>query len=283
MTKPIDALGFGVDVSRHQGVIDWEVVADYRFRVSKDDPSTGSGSVQFAGIRAGISWGYVDSFFERNWLEARRVGIPRTAYHVFYPLEDAVRQAKQFHKIVSGTGDLGDIAPVVDVELDHGCGPLAFGQRLKTYLDAVADLFGVMPIIYSRASFIDEYVTDVRHGGVPYRWYGEYDWWLAQYLRSGVEHPGPVALPKGVGRERVVIHQTSDKGDPIGVQSKAMDYNRLQVPIKHLLIKLGASGSETVYTQTERVRLLRENAEAQVGNAEAMLRLLDGIDREGAA
>ncbi len=64
---------FGIDVSRWQGNINWDAVA-----INKRN-------VKFVGIRATISWGYVDSWFNRNWVEAKRVGIYRSAYHVVYP------------------------------------------------------------------------------------------------------------------------------------------------------------------------------------------------------
>jgi len=41
--------------------------------------------VIFAGIRAAVSWGYQDAWFQYNWQEARRVGIVRMAYQVVYP------------------------------------------------------------------------------------------------------------------------------------------------------------------------------------------------------
>jgi GH25 family lysozyme M1 (1,4-beta-N-acetylmuramidase) len=82
---------------------------------------------------------------------------------------------------------------------------------------------GKQPIIYSRANWIEQYT-------LPGTWRNDYDWWLAQYLSSGVEHQGPPTLPKGVTRDKVVIHQTSDRGDGAlyGAQSKAIDLNRWQ-------------------------------------------------------
>ena len=89
-------LPFGIDVSRYQGVINWNVIAAH---VPK---------VEFVAIRAAVSWGYTDTYFATNWAEARRVGIPRSAYHVFYPDEDPVRQMTYFINVV-GKNDLGEL------------------------------------------------------------------------------------------------------------------------------------------------------------------------------
>jgi GH25 family lysozyme M1 (1,4-beta-N-acetylmuramidase) len=223
---------FGIDVSRYQGVINWDAIA-----LRKDDPSTGSGAVKFAGIRAGISWGYVDSFFGRNWQEAKAAGIPRAAYHVFYPNESPERQALHFIKTIreanvagvsAGSSlheTLGELPPVADVELYsgiHTCTPAIYGKNLQEYLGWIEAFGGVRPLIYSRKTMIDKFVTD----GKLLEWLSKYDWWLAQYLEDGSEHPGPAALPVGVNEENAIIHQTSDRGAPFGVQSKALDYNR---------------------------------------------------------
>jgi GH25 family lysozyme M1 (1,4-beta-N-acetylmuramidase) len=212
---------FGIDLSRYQGNINWDKVASHEK------------NVLFAGIRAAISWGYVDPWYGRNFAEARRVGIARAPYHVFYPLQDPIRQAEHFWKTVQDSGGMGELPLVSDVELEHNATPAQFKKNLLAHLKHLEQLSGRKPIIYSRASFIDYYVTGL--GVTPPAWYEDYDWWLAGYLLSGEEHPGPVALPLGVPRERVVIHQTSDRGDgkAFGMESYALDYNRWQFDEAH--------------------------------------------------
>ena len=60
--------------------VDWERVA--------------TSGQQFAYIRIGDGLG-VDSQFDRNWTEARRVGVRRGAYQYFRPGTDALTQATQ--------------------------------------------------------------------------------------------------------------------------------------------------------------------------------------------
>lgn len=60
----------GIDVSRHNGVIDWaKVKAD---------------GIQFAMIRAGYGSGTIDDKFERNIKECNRLGIPCGVYWFSY-------------------------------------------------------------------------------------------------------------------------------------------------------------------------------------------------------
>src|SRR5438128_304537 len=59
----------GIDVSHHQGAIDWAVL-----------PAQG---VDFAYIKATEGGDHVDRLFARNWQAAADAGMKRGAYHFF--------------------------------------------------------------------------------------------------------------------------------------------------------------------------------------------------------
>ena len=199
---------FGIDVSQYQGVLDWDAIANH------------SPLVEFVGIRAGISWGYTDKWFSKNWAEAKRVGIIHTAYHVFYPADSPERQVDNFKKTVGD--DIGEFPVTADIELNHGLTPKQYSINLKRYLDLLEAAFGRKPIIYSRATFIDPFV------GVDFtKPYGNlYLWWMAHYQKAGVEMTDPPNIPKNVDRGNVIIHQNGDKFKAIGGPSSSMDFNR---------------------------------------------------------
>ena len=67
----------GIDVSHHQGSIDWSAVAG-------DD-------VGFAFIKATEGGDHIDRRFEENWIGAAKAGIPRGAYHFFTPMPPRAR------------------------------------------------------------------------------------------------------------------------------------------------------------------------------------------------
>jgi GH25 family lysozyme M1 (1,4-beta-N-acetylmuramidase) len=203
---------FGIDVSQHQGNMDWEVVAAY------------SPKVCFAGIRAGISWGYVDKNFKYNWSEARKVGIARTAYHVIYPDSPPQKQMESFVNLMDG--DFGELPPTIDAELTRDRGYAVIASVLIQCLSLLENMTGIRPMIYTRANWIDEHITGPCNQ--PPSWLNAYDYWLAQYLRRPEEHSGPPDLPRGVDRKRCIIHQTSERGAPIGSEARQQDYNRWQ-------------------------------------------------------
>ena len=205
MSKP-----FGIDISQHQGKMDWDVVAASPM------------NVQFVGIRVGISWGYTDKWFSFNWEEALRVKIPRTAYHVFYPLSDVTRQVKSIKKNLGN--DYGEMPITADIELDHGASKTQFSTNLKRYVEEIEAEFGRKPIIYSRASFFDAHIDP----NFSLSMGNSYKWWMANYPReTGVEATFPPAIPKHIDRGNVIIHQTSDTMPKIGaVGGNSMDYNR---------------------------------------------------------
>lgn len=238
MTNSYD-LPFGIDVSRYQGVIDWDVIAAHEPKV------------EFVGIRAAISWGYKDTYLDHNWAEAKRVKIPRAAYHVFYPGEDPKRQMDHF--IACLNGDMGELPLALDCELDHDVPYATISKNIASaayYLETVTEC---KPIIYTRANWVDQYITgnNPTHWWekkkTPPTWLAAFDFWLAQYLLNGEEHSGPPTLPGGVSRNQVVVHQTSGSGEPFGVESGALDYNRWQFEKAHLDVYAGRNGITPVH------------------------------------
>ena len=218
MTKQL-----GIDVSRYQGDINWDTVK--------------SRGVEYAGIRVSISWAYVDNMAQANIEQAIARGIPVLPYWVLYPNEDAQKQVEHYYNTLRKFGlDIAKANAVIDVELHagaHACTAAKYQAALSNALVYSKTLTGKAPIIYSRASFIDSYVTGRASSWTAKApsWYNNYYWWLAQYLSSGAEHPGPVKLPAGVDRSRCIIHQTTDKGNGAfyGVQSASIDLNRWQM------------------------------------------------------
>jgi GH25 family lysozyme M1 (1,4-beta-N-acetylmuramidase) len=215
-------LPFGIDVSRWQEVVSWDWVA-------QNEPK-----VLFTGIRATISWDYVDPFLRRNMQGAKAVGIARFPYMVMHPNQPAEKQVDHF--LATLGDDIGE-GQVVDVELHKDIHDVGWKKQQET-LGAIVHYMQLktnrVPVIYSRASFIDQYVTGKSSWWLrqPPTWYDKFTWWLAQYLLSGEEHTGQPTLPDGVSRENVFIHQTSSKGSVMGVNGDC-DTNRWQFSQRH--------------------------------------------------
>jgi len=204
---------FGIDISAYQygegKMVDFE-----RMKAA--------GRVKFVACRAGISWGYTDKWFSRNWAELRRVDLPRLAYHVLYFAEDPQKQADHFLRLVNP--QKGEKL-VLDLELDHGLGKAKITATTRKVIEAIERSVGSRPIIYSRAMWLDSYVDQEQ---LPV----DIELWLAQYLYAKAypafteEHPGPPRLPRRLKNWK--IQQTGEKGNgaAVNVGSYYCDYDR---------------------------------------------------------
>lgn len=96
---------FGIDVSNHQGDIDWR-------RVAHDD-------IHFAYIKATEGGDWVDQRFAGNRAGAADAGIDRGAYHFFTLCRSGTQQAANFLRTVPPDAEL---APALDLELAGNCG-----------------------------------------------------------------------------------------------------------------------------------------------------------------
>ena len=121
---------YGVDVSAHQGTIDWPAVA-------------GDG-VSAAYLKATEGATFRDPAFARNWQQARAAGLRVGAYHFFTLCRGGAEQAANLLGAldgVEGRRDTRSLPVVVDLELSGNCSarpPRATVQReLDAFVDAV--------------------------------------------------------------------------------------------------------------------------------------------------
>ncbi|MEI9425125.1 GH25 family lysozyme [Mesorhizobium sp. Cs1299R1N1] len=126
----------GIDVSHHQGKIDWR-------RVAADD-------VAFAVIKATEGGDHVDNAFAGNLREARAAGLAVGAYHFFTFCRPGADQARNFISVVPHDQPL--LPPVVDIEFGGNCPQRLSAEQLNTelrdFLGPVEAAFGKPAIIY---------------------------------------------------------------------------------------------------------------------------------------
>jgi lysozyme len=154
-----------------------------------------------------------DSRFERNWREAKAVGIYRGAYHYFQPNYDGARQADLFVRNVPLKA--GDLPPVLDVEAPNFHDVAIMRRNVATWLRLIERHYGVRPILYSNYNFYKRHLAG--H-------FDEYPLWLAHYE---VEKP---SLP----REKWIIWQHSDESHVPGIRGP-VDFNVFQGSFETLL------------------------------------------------
>ena len=159
---PINYSIHGIDVSHHNGNIDWEEVKKMQVK----DVRLG-----FTFIKATEGLGRIDNQFRQNWMKAKESGIPRGAYHFFNPSKSGKAQAENFMETVSLTK--GDLPPVLDIELVNGASLEDLQQRAKDWLQAVEKKYHVKPIIYTYVDFYENFLGDA---------FNDYPLWAAHYL-----------------------------------------------------------------------------------------------------
>ena len=126
----------GIDVSHHQGVIDWSQVA-------------GSGQ-RFAFAKATEGRTFVDPNYAFNKSGAEMSGVVFGAYHFARPdgtANDAVIEADHFVDVAQL--EPGDLIPVLDIERTGGLSQAQVTQWILAWLDRVTERVGVRPMVYT--------------------------------------------------------------------------------------------------------------------------------------
>jgi lysozyme len=144
---------WGVDVSHHQGTIDWARVA-------------ATPRLRFAYVKATEGGDFVDPAFTRNWSEARRAGLRVGAYHFFNLCKPGAEQARHFLSVVpragplpspaprgdGGPGTRDDLPPALDLELGPPCRRPpprdVVAREVAAWLAEVERVDGRRPVLY---------------------------------------------------------------------------------------------------------------------------------------
>ena len=124
----------GVDVSHHQGRIDWPRVAD--------------SGVQFAYLKATEGGDFVDGRFRDNWQAAKAAGLAVGGYHFFRQCKDGREQAANFLKTLPPVLDAEDIGPC-----PPGSARLDPVAEIGAFLDAVEAAAWCRPVLYVTPQF----------------------------------------------------------------------------------------------------------------------------------
>ena len=137
----------GVDVSHHQGEIDWDAL--------------GGTGIRFAFIKATEGRDHIDTRFTENWAAAERVGLARGAYHFFTFCSPGPAQAEHFLEIVPPVP--GTLPPAIDVEFAGNCRSWTsieeIREQLQLFLDRIEEAWGRSPLLYITSESEDRIVA----------------------------------------------------------------------------------------------------------------------------
>ena len=164
---PDGATAQGIDVSEHQGRIDWDAVK--------------ASGIDFAILRVGFGapsfGGRVDYQFNRNISECERLGIPYGVYVYSYAFDNqqAADEASMVIDCLSGHNprlpvyyDLEDKTIIADGRQS------GIASRAQTFCNKISSV-GYKPGIYANLNWFNNILTD------PVFKSGSWDHWIAQY------------------------------------------------------------------------------------------------------
>ena len=161
--QPSEIMAKGIDVSKHQGVINWEKVK-------------ASGQVDFAILRAGFGKesSQIDVQFERNYSECKRLGIPCGAYWFSYAMsaDEAKREAQVFLQTIKGKSFEYPVYMDLENEKQFALGKAACSAIVDAFLNTLEQA-GYFAGLYCSTYYLDNYLSD----SIKSR----YTVWCAQY------------------------------------------------------------------------------------------------------
>jgi lysozyme len=196
-TIPEGYASVGIDVSHHQGKIDWEeLMIDKGFDTIVD----------FVYCKVTEGADHLDTQWERNREKLNEMGVLNGAYHYFSTKTPPRPQAAHF--LAHWDERDIDLPPVLDVE-DEGFSDEDLIAKMQIWLTEVERVSGRRPVIYTSLNF---YETKFRN-----RFPG-YKFWLAAYSRE----------PQYMTDEDVIHWQFSEKGDLPGVGKVDVNVSKIE-------------------------------------------------------
>jgi len=153
-----------IDVSRYQGVIDWERLAG---KIGGAMLKTVSTNKSFGGI-------YIDPQFERNYAACRRLGIPVGVYYYTYAQDIQTADAELAMLRQALTGKTLTLPVAVDVE-DNKLKPLSADALtdLVAYAADTIESWGLYAMVYTYTYYANTELDMDRLAA--------YDLWIADY------------------------------------------------------------------------------------------------------
>ena len=138
----------GIDVSHHQGRIDWDDVAE--------------AGIDFVYIKATEGTDWIDPRGQSNWTSAKDAGLRVGAYHYYLLCKTGAEQAEHF--IDSVPIDARALPPVIDLEHAQNCGmdqPVAeVRAEISVMISKLRHHYGKDPVLYTTNSFYRDWLQN---------------------------------------------------------------------------------------------------------------------------
>jgi lysozyme len=134
---------WGIDLSHHQGEINWKSVSD-------DNP-------HFVFLKATEGVTIIDKQYHHNYREARENGILTGSYHFFSYKSSGLRQAMHFLSVVKY--QKGDLPLVLDAEFGRNMPPdMVVARELNDFIQTVSRITGEKILVYCQDRYYNRYL-----------------------------------------------------------------------------------------------------------------------------
>lgn len=218
----------GIDVSKHNGVIDWD-------KVKKS-------GIQFAILRCGYGRKHpdqVDEQFERNYRECKRVGMPVGVYHYSYAkdVEGAKLEADFMLELIAGKQFEYPVYFDIEDKSQKNLGKKLLTDITVAFCEKV-EAAGYYTGIYSNPDWYTNRLDPSR--------LGKFDKWLAHW----------VTTPRW-GNEFGGLWQYTDSGRVAGINTNVdMDVSYRDYP--SIIKRAGLNGFGKVKETTYTIKAVKE-------------------------
>jgi lysozyme len=172
---------YGIDVSHHQGKIEWGKVKQWQNR-----------KISFIYVKATEGASYIDRTYENNFNGAKQNNLLVGSYHYFRTTSSVEDQLANF--IGKVDKEKQDLIPLIDVEERSNWNTSEFHRNLQEFLDLVENHFGSKPMIYTVNSFYNHYLSGKyksyhfligRYGKNPPNLRDKSSWTVWQFSETG--------------------------------------------------------------------------------------------------
>jgi len=193
----------GIDVSHHNGVIDWKKVAGDGYK--------------FVYLKLTEGKSYVDKTTYNNYIGAKNAGLRVGFYHFAHPTNDPIAEVDFFLKKL---GEMkADLPHCLDLEENKGLSKTKVSAFAMKWLEYLQKKTGITPIIYTGASFISANFTNSL---------AKYPLWVARYAGGskrvqGFNSPGSSTIWRSWA-----MFQFTDSGKVNGIKGN-VDINEMDL------------------------------------------------------
>jgi lysozyme len=150
----------GIDVSRYQGTIDWQKVAE-------------SEQISYVYLKATEGETLLDKTYLYNLKAARQVGLSVGSYHFYSPNISWEKQFKNLTRNVDKKTQ--DLVPMIDIEVRGNVSATKFIQDLKLFIEQVEAFYGKKPLLYTYQNFYNQHLVGD---------FKDYHWMMAKYKKE---------------------------------------------------------------------------------------------------